>query len=71
MARSAAPSLTLRQLFARNVRVVRVNAGISQERLADEVVCPLRPPDLGAVGRWYEDFAATSEDEVLEALVPR
>lgn len=36
MSRPAAKSLTLRQMFARNVRLVRVNAGISQERMANE-----------------------------------
>ena len=36
MPRSSAKSFTLRQVFARNVRVVRVNAGVSQEHLADE-----------------------------------
>lgn len=28
--------LTLRQVFARNLRLVRIRAGMSQERLADE-----------------------------------
>ena len=31
-----APALSLRQLFARNMRLVRVNAGMSQERMANE-----------------------------------
>jgi transcriptional regulator with XRE-family HTH domain len=30
------PSLSLRQIFARNIRLVRVSAGISQERMANE-----------------------------------
>lgn len=30
------PTLSLREVFARNVRLIRVNAGVSQERLADE-----------------------------------
>ena len=36
MPRSAPPSRTQRQVFARNVRLVRVNAGLSQEAVADE-----------------------------------
>lgn len=32
----AEKSLTLRQTFARNLRLVRIRAGMSQERLADE-----------------------------------
>jgi putative phosphoribosyl transferase len=34
----------------------------------DEVVCALMPEDLGAVGRWYLDFAQTTDDEVRELL---
>ena len=41
---------------------------IELEQLADEVVCPRRPADLRAVGHWYEDFAPTPDDEVVEAL---
>jgi predicted phosphoribosyltransferase len=35
---------------------------------ADEVVCPLQPDRLGAVGRWYEDFAPVSDETVLALL---
>ena len=35
---------------------------------ADEVVCPLRPPDFRAVGLWYEDFTQTTDDEVQDLL---
>jgi putative phosphoribosyl transferase len=34
----------------------------------DELVCPLRPEPLWAVGRWYEDFAQTSNEEVHALL---
>jgi len=37
-------------------------------RIADEVVCPLVPPDFGAVSRFYEDFPQTSDDEVAALL---
>ena len=36
--------------------------------LADEVICPLRPHDFEAVGRWYEDFAQTTDEEVSALL---
>ncbi|MGY1734099.1 phosphoribosyltransferase [Geodermatophilus sp. SYSU D01045] len=36
--------------------------------LADEVVCPVTPVPFGAVGRYYEDFGETSDDEVRSAL---
>jgi predicted phosphoribosyltransferase len=35
---------------------------------ADEVVCLLQPPDLGAVGAYYTDFSATSDAQVLALL---
>jgi putative phosphoribosyl transferase len=35
---------------------------------ADEVVCVEAPHDLMAVGYWYEDFAQTTDDEVVALL---
>jgi putative phosphoribosyl transferase len=35
---------------------------------ADEVVCLEMPADLWAVGQWYQDFAATSDEEVAALL---
>lgn len=35
---------------------------------ADAVVCPLQPEELLAVGEWYDDFAATTDDEVRSCL---
>jgi predicted phosphoribosyltransferase len=32
------------------------------------VVCPLVPPDFGAVSRFYQDFPQTSDDEVAAFL---
>jgi putative phosphoribosyl transferase len=40
----------------------------SMQDEADEVVCLLQPRDLGAVGAYYLDFAATSDQEVLALL---
>lgn len=39
--------------------------------LADEVVCPLQPEDLYAVGAWYEDFPQTEDTEVQDLLQKR
>jgi predicted phosphoribosyltransferase len=39
----------------------------------DELVCALTPPDFMAVGEFYDDFAAPTDDEVrslLHAFVP-
>jgi predicted phosphoribosyltransferase len=35
---------------------------------ADEVVCPLQPDRLRAVGEWYDDFSQTDDGEVLALL---
>ncbi len=34
----------------------------------DELVCLEAPPDLGAIGFWYRDFAQTPDEEVIELL---
>lgn len=39
-------------------------------REIDDVVCVDAPRNLRAVGEWYRDFSATSDDEVLELLEP-
>lgn len=38
------------------------------EAEADEVVCPLMPEELYAVGLWYEDFSQVTDDEVRDLL---
>jgi putative phosphoribosyl transferase len=35
---------------------------------AEQVVCLSTPPDLDAVGRWYDDFTQTTDAEVCELL---
>jgi putative phosphoribosyl transferase len=35
---------------------------------ADELVVVRSPEPFGAVGRWYADFAPTSEQEVVDLL---
>ncbi|HEX2574868.1 MAG TPA: phosphoribosyltransferase family protein [Aquihabitans sp.] len=35
---------------------------------ADDVVCPLQPDGLGAVGQWYDVFDQTPDDEVVRLL---
>lgn len=37
-------------------------------QIADDVVCAITPDYLGAVGRWYEDFSQTTDEEVIELL---
>jgi putative phosphoribosyl transferase len=37
-------------------------------RVADEVICPMVPPDFGAVSRYYDRFDQTSDDEVNALL---
>lgn len=38
---------------------------------ADELVCPLTPDPFDAVGRWYDDFRPTSDEEVRTLLGER
>ncbi len=35
---------------------------------ADDVVIDITPPELGAVGQWYDDFRQVRDTEVLQAL---
>jgi putative phosphoribosyl transferase len=37
-------------------------------REVDEVVCPLQPSPLRAISLWYEDFSATTDEEVRRIL---
>jgi putative phosphoribosyl transferase len=39
-----------------------------EEEEVDEVVCVEEPPNLGAIGFWYEDFAPTPDREVAALL---
>jgi predicted phosphoribosyltransferase len=32
------------------------------------VVCVQTPEDFGGVGKWYDDFSQTSDEEVLQLL---
>jgi predicted phosphoribosyltransferase len=36
---------------------------------ADDVVCLAQPDPFGSVGRWYDNFEAVSDQEVLDLLV--
>ncbi len=56
---------------ARVVLAVPVGAAESLGELtsvADEVVCPHAEEAFYAVGQWYEDFEATSDDDVVQLL---
>jgi putative phosphoribosyl transferase len=63
---------SVRRAGARRVILaVPVGAPDSARRLAnvaDEVVCILVPDDFVAVGLWYDDFAQTSDEEVVALL---
>lgn len=34
----------------------------------DEFICPMQPKELQAVGKWYEDFSQTEDEEVHQLL---
>jgi len=38
--------------------------------LADQVVCLSTPEPFSAVGEWYEEFAQTTDEEIMRLLGP-
>ena len=53
--------------------VVAVPVGASEtcqefQSEVDRIICLRTPPDFAAVGRWYEDFSQTTDEEVRELL---
>jgi predicted phosphoribosyltransferase len=68
---SAAVQLLRRQKAARIIVAVPVAPRDTVERLeeeADGVVVALEPEPFIAVGKWYEDFSQTSDEEVQALL---
>ncbi|MEU6314551.1 phosphoribosyltransferase family protein [Streptomyces sp. NPDC047014] len=68
---AAACQVVRAQGAAHVVLAVPVAAPDSLARLrdaADELVCLSAPPSFRAVGEWYEDFAQTSDEEVVTLL---
>jgi putative phosphoribosyl transferase len=67
----AAVAVARRLGAARVVLAVPVGAPDAVATLrqeADEVICPLTPPDFGAVSRFYQHFPQTGDDEVVGLL---
>ena len=64
--------VSLRQArAARIVVVVPVGAASASEKIrkeADEFVCLYTPEPFYGVGRWYDDFSQTTDEEVLALL---
>jgi putative phosphoribosyl transferase len=48
--------------------VAAVEAVAMLERVADEVICPVRPGWFRAVGQWYTDFSETADDQIVALL---
>jgi len=70
--RAAAMALMLQQP-AWLVVAVPVGARETCEELrteVDEVVCAMMPEPFSGVGRWYDDFTQTTDDEVRQILAP-
>lgn len=56
---------------AQLVLAVPVGAQESVEKLqdaADDIVCLRTPPRFDAVGKWYEHFTSTTDEDVIELL---
>lgn len=64
--RRSKPTLTLRQVFARNVRLVRIHAGQSQERLADDA--GLDRTFVGTLERGIRNISIDNVELLAEAL---
>ena len=71
-ATAEAAVLSARQQKARRIIVAAPVAATGAfeklERAADEVVVLVVDPDFAAVGQYYEDFAQTTDDEVVALL---
>ena len=50
------------------VPIVSADICRSIQTEVDQVVCLLQPPSLDAIGRWYLNFAQTSDQEVRDCL---
>jgi putative phosphoribosyl transferase len=50
------------------VPIVSADIGRSIQTEVDQVVCLLRPKSLDAIGRWYLNFAQTTDQEVRDCL---
>jgi predicted phosphoribosyltransferase len=64
--------VALRRLEPKEI-VVAVPVGARETcgrlgRLADRTVCLTTPPFFRAVGEWYDDFAQTTDEEVVDLL---
>jgi transcriptional regulator with XRE-family HTH domain len=59
-------SLSLRLLFARNLRLVRINAGLSQERLGHE--CDLDRTFISSVERGVRNISIDNIERISLAL---
>ena len=63
---------SLRQRRVRKIIVASPVApssvALSLRRMADDVVMVMKPEDFGGVGRWYENFSQTSDEEVQQIL---
>ena len=50
------------------VPVASVEAAAALATVADEVICLETPSPFGSVGAWYDDFAQTTDEEVIGLL---
>jgi hypothetical protein len=61
--------LPWRTILSSNSKGTEQRAAEEDPGEVDELVCLEAPPDLGAIGFWYRDFAQTPDEEVIELLV--
>jgi putative phosphoribosyl transferase len=56
------------QLLVTAVPVGAMDACKICETEVDELICPLQPSAFQSVGRWYEDFSPTTDEQVRDYL---
>lgn len=50
------------------VPVASQEALLNLTPMVDKVICPLVPEQFDAVGKWYQDFSQTTDDQVIALL---
>jgi transcriptional regulator with XRE-family HTH domain len=66
MSRPKTPALSLRLVFARNVRLMRVNAGLSQEKMAAEA--QLDRTFVGSLERGERNISIDNVEHIAKVL---
>ena len=50
------------------VPVASQEALLNLTPMVDKVICPLVPEQFDALGKWYQDFSQTTDEQVIAVL---